>query len=140
MRPLNPPLASPAVQLAARTPEGFFSPGCTSPKRTHGDDASKKCAVQYGLGVWVRTLYLQQPYAAAVVFEERQMGLRKRAATCPGLPPWTMSLSLRLRLALTLGNARAHRAPHRALPGTYPTRYLPLGPQLRHSGGRYLGR
>ena len=37
------------------------------------------------------------------------------------------------------GNARAHRAPHRAPLGTYPTGYLALGAYLRHSERRYLG-
>ena len=35
------------------------------------------------------------------------------------------------------GRARAPRAARAPL-GTHPTRYLPLGTQLRHSGGRYL--
>ena len=38
-----------------------------------------------------------------------------------------------------VGDARAHRAPHCAPLGTYPTTYPPLGTQLRYSGGRYLG-
>ena len=33
----------------------------------------------------------------------------------------------------------AHRSAHRAPLGAHPSRHLPLGTWLRHSGGRYLG-